>query len=118
MPASFRASYDGIGELLGSEMVGAAMLAHAEKVKARAEATAPYYENDPDGQHYRDRFTARVEHKSTGRSHTPRAVGVVSNDDPAAVYVEFGTHRERADGTIARTPAHHTMRKALLETEV
>jgi hypothetical protein len=64
------------------------MLSRGAKVLARAEATAPYDEDDPDGVHYRESFVL------TGgirEGKTRRAYARVSNHDmPTALLVEFG----------------------------
>lgn len=99
--AEFKANYAGIGELLRSAEMQAAMLAKAEQVKAAAEADAPYDDKDRNGDHYRDHFSARagVEDRAGGR-----AVGIVENDSPIAFHVEYGT---------VHNDAHHTMTRAL-----
>lgn len=64
------------------------MFERAQKIKLRAEATAPFDPSDPDGTHYRDSFQA-----SSGIRETPsrRAYGRVENTDmPTAIFVEFG----------------------------
>jgi hypothetical protein len=98
----FTGNYAGIGEMLSSDFMQAAMLAKAEKVKAAAEAAAPFDPTDKDGDHYRDHFKdARVTVEDRrGR----RAVGIVENDHVAAFQIEVGT---------SDTPAHHTLTRAL-----
>lgn len=97
MTARFRASYTGIGRMLRSEPMLAAMLARAEQVKARAEAIAPV-----DTGEYARSFS--VEGTRAGGAHHDRAVAAVRSDDPAAFAIEVGTED---------TPAHRTLRKAL-----
>lgn len=88
--------------MLNEPFMVADMAARAERVKARAEATAPYDPNDPDHMHYRDAFT--VTSGTHGGYRNDRAYGLVSNDDKAAVFVEFGARH---------TPRHATLRNAL-----
>ncbi|WP_310962148.1 HK97 gp10 family phage protein [Nocardioides terrisoli] len=97
----FRLDYAGMGEYLRSEDMEAAMLAHAEKVKAVAESIAPVYEQGPHPGRYKAAFSASAgvqEHKTT------RAYGEVSNDAPEAFFVEFGTEHN---------PRHRTLGKAV-----
>ena len=98
----FNASYEGIGQMLKSPEMQAAMHALAEKVAARAEAIAPFDPHDPDGEHYKDAFevSSGVRHGSK----TERAYGRVTNTDKAAVFVEFGTKNN---------PRHRTLGRAL-----
>lgn len=89
----FNASYTGIGELLKSPMVEAAMRARAEKVAALAEATAPV---DPKSGHpgrYKAGFSVS---SGVGKD---RAFGRVTNSAPEAIDVEYG----RGQYTITRT---------------
>lgn len=84
----FQASYRGIGELLRSAEMEAEMVRRAEKVKAAAEAIAPYDPDSTDGTHYKDAF--RVESTRRGGLHQDRAAASVVNDDDAAFFIEFG----------------------------
>jgi len=101
MASTFKPSYSGVGQMLRAGFLVADMHARAERVAAAAKANAPFDKDDPDGQHYVDAFkvTSGVRHHKT-----TRAYGRVSNDDQAAVPVEFGNKR---------TPEHATLRKAL-----
>lgn len=65
----------------------AEMLKRAERVKLRAEVTAPFYADDVDGEHYKDDFDVTAGIRETP---TRRAYGRVTNDNSAAVLVEFG----------------------------
>jgi len=99
--ARFDADYGGIGDMLCSPEMQADMRARAERVAARAQATAPYDADSKDGTHYRDAFS--VESGVTaGKSR--RAYGSVTNDDGAAFQIEHGTKK---------TPKHRTLGKAL-----
>lgn len=100
--STFNASYAGIGEMLRSAEMQAAM--HrivAEKMLPFAQSIAPFDADDPDGQHYRDAFEV-----SSGVRHgkTSRAYGRLTNTDKAAVFVEFGTKNN---------PRHRTLGRAL-----
>ena len=99
--ARFDADYSGIGDMLCSPEMQADMKARAERVKARAEATAPYDANSKDGTHYRDAFSVESG-VTTGK--TRRAYGSVTNDDAAAFQIEHGTKN---------TPKHRTLGRAL-----
>lgn len=64
------------------------MRVRAERVKAFAEAHAPYDVDDTDGTHYRDSFEIEA---GIREGKTRRAYGRVSNTDmPTALFVEFG----------------------------
>jgi len=96
----YNADYKGIGEMLVSPEMQAAMKTLAEKVKARAEETAPFDPKGKDG-HYKDSFSAD---SGVRHSKTSRAYGRVTNDDPAAFFIEYGTRD---------TPKHRTLGKAI-----
>jgi len=99
--ASYNADYHGIGEMLCSPEMQADMKARAEKVKARAEAIAPFDPKAKDGTHYRDAFSVE---SGVQEGKTRRAFGRVLNDDSAAFYIEHGTRD---------TPKHRVLGKAL-----
>lgn len=95
-------NYDGIGDMLRSPGMQAAMLARAEVVMARAIAIAP---EDPHSRHrgrYKASFGTDSGIRHTGA--TSRAYGRVYNSAPEALAVEFGTRNN---------PAHHTLIAAL-----
>lgn len=99
MTARYRHDYEAFrAHVLKAPFMAAEMLRRAEKVKASAEAHAPFDPDDPDGQHYRDAFTAAVVEDEE------RVRGRVTNDDKAAVFVEFGTKNN---------PRHRTLGNAL-----
>jgi hypothetical protein len=100
MAARFNAHYGGIGEMLRSDFIAAEMLRRAEKVKAQAEATAPYDPDDPDQTHYRDAFRTEVDRR--GGAHHDRAVARVVNDDKAAFFVEYGTRNNDRHRTLGK----------------
>ncbi len=92
-------SYQGVGELLRSEMLGAALYTRAQAVRATAEATAPYDKRNET--HFRDSFHVAEPEVPEGND---RVVVTVYNDDDAAVQIELGT---------SNAPAHYTLTKAL-----
>jgi len=98
---SFNADYKGIGEMLCSPEMQAEMLRRAEKVKAAAEAMAPFDPRSKDGTHYKDSFEVS---SGVREGKTRRAFGRVTNTDPAAWYVEWGT---------SDTPRFRVLGKAL-----
>jgi len=79
----------------------AEMLRRAALVLARAELTAPYDAGSKDGTHYRDAFSMEA---GIRVRKTRRAFGRVSNSDPAALFVEYGT---------VNNPRHRTLGNAL-----
>lgn len=93
----FRASYSGIGKMIRSPQMQAEMRRRAERIKAAAVITAPV-----DTGQYEHSF--RVTSGARGGLKKDRAYGRVTNHAPHAFYVEFGT---------SKTPAHHTLRRAL-----
>ena len=95
----FSADYDGIGEMLRSDMIGDALFTRGEAVRGTAEATAPY--DSKAATHFRDSFhTAAPEVREGG----DRMVVTVYNDDDAAVSIECGTSTHEG---------HYTLSKAL-----
>lgn len=100
---TFKASYSGIGEMLRSPEMQAAMRQFGEKVKARAEANAPVGDpsEDPHAGRYKASFyvTTGVQHRKTSRAYAE-----VGNTAPEALTVEYGT---------SDTDAHHTLLDAL-----
>jgi hypothetical protein len=100
----YNASYEGIGQMLRSKEMQAAMHALAEKVMVRAQAIAPFDPDDPDGMHYRDAFEVSSGVREPTGTQTARAYGRVTNADSAAIFVEFGTKNN---------PKHRTLGRAL-----
>lgn len=102
MAARFRASYKGIGEMLCSGFMQAAMHERADAIRAVAEAIAPEDEASPHRGRYKASFgtTSGVR---TGRK--PRAYGRVYNTAPEALAVEYGTRNN---------VAHHTLMYAAM----
>lgn len=103
---SVKASYGGIGQMLNADFMEAAMRARAERAMAVMVTTAPFDPKSTDGTHYKDSFT--VDAGRHGGVRHDRAYGRVTNDDPAAFYIEFGTKD---------TPRHRTMGNAIHTAE-
>lgn len=103
MATTFNASYTGIGQLIRSAEMQQAMRQMAEKIKTKAESTAPVGgpRNDPHAGRYRDSF--KVESGRDGGRKKDRAYGRVVNDAPEAFYIEYGS---------SRIEAHHTLLNA------
>jgi hypothetical protein len=98
--SAYHHNYRAFGKLvLQSPAMVAEMRKRAERIKERAEATAP--DAPPYGEGYKYRFSV-----SSGirKGKTTRAYGRVTNDDPAARFIEFGTED---------TPRHRTLGKAM-----
>ena len=100
MGAKFRASYEGIGELIRSAAMEKEMRRRAEAIKQRAEETAPVGDpkTDPHPGRYKDSF--KVESGQDGGVKKDRAYGRVVNDAPEAFYVEYGTSKIEARHTL------------------
>jgi hypothetical protein len=99
-------SYAAGGELLRSDFMEAHMRERAGRMKDFAEAIAPVY-SGRGGDRHRGRYKAGFEVSSTreGGVRNDRAAGYLTNTSPEAVYVEFGTSRQRG---------HHTLREAMI----
>jgi hypothetical protein len=106
-------SYEGIGEnILRADYMVAEMGRRAQAVMDEAVATAPVYEgreDDPHRSRYKESFSMHT--TDHGGSKGNRAAGIVSNDAPEAVFVEFGTKPGRFHPAGQR--AHATLRNAL-----
>lgn len=102
MPARFKMSRKGVGQLLRSPMVRAEMVRRAEIIKGVAEAIAPVGGTfDPHAGRYKASFYAKS--TSRGGRRRDRAVATVGNGAYYARWVEYGTER---------VPAHHVMLRA------
>lgn len=88
--------------MLRSDEMVAAMEARGALVLAQAIATAPFDAKDKDGRHYVEDFS--ISSTKHGGVHNDRAACVVSNDNSAAFYVEFGN---------VNVDRHRTLGKAL-----
>lgn len=92
----FKGSYRGIREMLASAMVAGEMLRRAEQGAAYARQIAPK----------RSTAYARSIGATISIDDDGRIIGVIYSDDPAAYQIETGTRT---------TPAHRTLRRALVE---
>lgn len=92
---TYNASYTGIGEMLKSPEMQAAMLRKAVKVRDRAAEIAPV---DTGA------YKASLEASSGIEADGKRAYGRVTANVPYAFQVEYGTHD---------TPRHRTLGRAL-----
>lgn len=100
---TFKANYEGIGEMLRSEGMQAAMRKRAERGLEYAVAISPV---DETGDHP-GRYKASFEVEGGIREgKTARAVGRLINSSPEAPYVEHG------NGT-AKYQGDHVLRRAL-----
>lgn len=92
MPAKFKMSRKGVGQLLRSRMIEADMLYRAEKIEAVAEASSPVGgPGDPHPGMYKASW--KVTSTSRGGARRNRATATVSNTAPHAAWVEYGTER-------------------------
>ena len=111
MAAKYHHDYEGFrAHVLKAPFMAAEMLKRAERVKAYAEAHAPYDPRDADGQHYRDAFSAEVvedEERVRGR--------VKNTDMPMARFVEFGFEAgvDKNGREYPAFPRHRTLGNAL-----
>lgn len=94
--ARYKANYKGIGRMLSSRGMQREMYNRANKVKLVAEATAP-----KDTGKYAESFEVE---SGIREGKTRRAYGRVTNDDPKAIDLEYGTKD---------TPKFRTLGKAL-----
>ena len=102
MPAKFKMSKKGVGQLLRSRMIQADMLHRAERIEDLAALIAPVGgPSDPHAGRYKASF--RVTTTTRGGRRKDRATATVSNTAYYARWVEYGTER---------VPAHHVMLRA------
>jgi hypothetical protein len=99
--AYFKPDHIGVGRMLRAPFMQAAMVSRAEIIKARAIAIAPVSDdpNDPTRGSYKASFHIRSH--SHGGATKDRAEAIVYNDDPAAIYVEFGRRHRNPHHTLA-----------------
>jgi hypothetical protein len=101
----FEASYEGIGAMIRSDFMLAAMMVRGAAVMEVAIATAPVGEpkTDPHSGRYKESFELHGEN-SGGYNHD-RAEAMVVNTAPEAIWVEYGNRGKEP---------YHTMLLALL----
>lgn len=103
MPAKFRMSNRGVGQLLNSAAIEAEMLRRARVIQSAAVAISPVGgPGDPHSGAYKSAWYATVQRKSVGRSRKKRPVGVVGNSSYYARWVEYGTERVHAHHVLLR----------------
>lgn len=102
MPAKFKMSKKGVGELLKSRMVQADMLHRAEKIEDAAIAIAPVYAGawDANPGHYKESF--KVTTTTRGGRRKDRATATVTNTAYYARWVEYGTEKVRPHHVLLR----------------
>lgn len=101
MPAKFKMSNKGVGQLLRSPMILAEMVRRAEVIKGVAEGIAPVGgPGDPHPGLYKSSFFVRPVPR--GGRRRDRAVAVVGNTAPHGAHVEYGTERVRAHHVLLR----------------
>ena len=101
MTVTYNPDHRGIGEMLNSDFMEAAMVSRAEIIKGRAITIAPVSDdpNDLTRGSYKASFHIRS-HRHGGATKD-RAEAIVYNDDPAAIYVEFGRRHRNPHHTLA-----------------
>src|SRR5690606_40494673 len=102
--ARVRVNRQGVGRLLRSEMIRAAMVHRAERIKAQAVALSPVGSSgDPHPGQYKGAW--QVSSTLRGGRRGDRAVAYVRNPVFYARWVEYGTER---------VPAHHVLLRAAM----
>lgn len=102
MPARFKMSKKGVGELLRSRMIQADMLVRAERIEAAAQGIAPVGgPSDPHSGTYKSSFYVTT--TTRGGRRRDRATATVGNRAYYARWVEYGTEK---------VPAHHVLLRA------
>jgi len=102
MPAKFKMSKKGVGQLLKSRMIQADMLARAERIEAAAVGLSPAGgASDPHPGHYKGSFIVTT--TARGGRRRDRATATVTNTAYYARWVEYGTEK---------VPAHHVLLRA------
>lgn len=95
MPARFKMSKRGVGQLLRSPMVLSEMVRRAEVIKGVAEGIAPVESGT-----YKSSFF--VQPVPRGGRRRDRAVAIVGNRAPHGAHVEYGTERVTAHHVLLR----------------
>ncbi|MGW4493743.1 HK97 gp10 family phage protein [Streptomyces sp. NPDC004376] len=101
MPAQFKPSSKGIGQMLRMPSMQAEMLRRAEVIKGVAVSLSPVYEQGANAGRYKASW---VTHSvSRGGRRRDRAAAYVRNTAYYARWVEYGTEK---------VPAHHVLLRA------
>lgn len=104
MPAKFKMSKKGVGELLRSPMIQADMLHRAERIEDAAISISPVGSPpDPHPGMYKAGFVVTTTTRSGRRRD--RATATVANTAPHAAHVEYGTEKVRAHHVLLRAAA-------------
>lgn len=103
MPAKFKMSKKGVGQLLRSRMIQADMLARAERIEDAAVAIAPVYAGTWDTNRGQYKASFKVTTTTRGGRRKDRATATVTNTAYYARWVEYGTEK---------VPAHHVLLRA------
>ena len=101
MPARFKMSRKGVGQMLRMPSMQAEMLRRADVIKDAAVAISPVDMKSPDPGHYKRSW--ETDSTSRGGRQRDRAVAYVRNTAYYARWVEYGTER---------VPAHHVLLRA------
>ena len=111
--STFTPSYQGLGDnVLRADFMVAEMGARAQRVMARAIATAPVYSGPGEDEHrgrYKESFSVSTTDHGGWKGN--RAAGIVTNDSPESAFVEFGVRPDKHEPHGQR--AHATLRNAL-----
>jgi hypothetical protein len=100
MTVTYKPDHAGIGQMLRAPFMEAAMVEHAELIRARAVVLAPVSERDDHPGRYKASF--RIRSSSRGGATRDRAEAVVYNDSPDAFWVEFGHYGREPYRVLAR----------------
>lgn len=101
MPARFKMSKKGVGQLLRSPMIQADMLFRAERIEAAAQGIAPVGgAGDPHPGLYKSSFYVKT--TARGGRRRDRATATVGNSAPHARHVEYGTEKVTAHHVLLR----------------
>lgn len=102
MPAKFKMSKKGVGQLLKSPMVQSEMVRRAKVIESVAVAIAPVGGGawDPHPGHYKGSF--EVSSTARGGYRRDRATATVRNTAYYARWVEYGTEKVRAHHVLLR----------------
>ncbi|MFE9777697.1 HK97 gp10 family phage protein [Streptomyces sp. NPDC005775] len=103
MPAKFKMSKKGVGQLLRSDMVRAEMVRRAEVIRGVAVTIAPVYTGTWKATPGQYKASFEVTSTSRGGRRKDRATATVTNTAYYARWVEYGTEK---------VPAHHVMLRA------
>lgn len=100
MSATFKPDHAGVGQMLRSDFMEAAMVRHAEVIRARAVAIAPVARKGQHQGRYKASFNIR--HSRRGGATFDRAEAIVYNDSPESISVEFGHWGQEPYRTLAQ----------------